>query len=95
MSCSCWGMIPGLCRSVLSIIVEKDNMNAASALANGFPGPNTLNSLPAKASIKRSMHCASPGRRKCPKNIRRALSKVECVPEKSNALTYSSRTYRR
>ena len=37
-------------------------------------------------------HCASPGKRKWPRNSRSALSNSEFVPEKSKVFTYSRST---
>ena len=74
------------------MIVEKDRMNAASLVLKGLSGPRSWYSLPAKASMRRSMHWASPGRRKWPRKCLRALSKLEWTPVKSKVLTYSLKT---
>ena len=61
-----------MCKSVLSMMVLKARMKTASAEAKGRPWPRSVKSLPANASMRRSMHCASPGRRKHPRKTRSA-----------------------
>ena len=73
--------MPGLCRSVLSMMVEKLRIKAASADAKGRPWPRNWNRCPAKASMRRSMHCASPGSLNEPRNRRSARSKAAFSPD--------------
>mmetsp|Transcript_17274 Transcript_17274/g.61422 ORF Transcript_17274/g.61422 Transcript_17274/m.61422 type:complete len:557 (+) Transcript_17274:2473-4143(+) len=95
----------GLCRSVCSMMVEKAKMNAASAFLKGDPmrpagssaaahfgarADHCAWSCDAKASISRSMHCASPGRWKPARKSFREASKVR--PPKSHVEAYSRST---
>ena len=83
----------GLCKSVWSIIVENARRNAASDDLNGLPGPKSRNSFFEKDSMIRSMHWASPGRRKCPRNKRSAFTKLASGSAlKWNVSTYSRNT---
>eukprot|EP00613_Pedinella_sp_CCMP2098_P070597 CAMPEP_0171926778 /NCGR_PEP_ID=MMETSP0993-20121228/25174_1 /TAXON_ID=483369 /ORGANISM="non described non described, Strain CCMP2098" /LENGTH=172 /DNA_ID=CAMNT_0012565665 /DNA_START=102 /DNA_END=616 /DNA_ORIENTATION=+ len=71
------------------MINEKESTKAASADAKGISG-HCLNASLAKASMIRSMHCASPGSRNSSKNTRKLWSKVS--PRKSKSSAYEAST---